>query len=130
MQPSVKLIVYLFCCILGKINFNADLDLLLSQVKVTPKHSEDCQRLLTLMGIPYIKVSLEKLMFAIIAQYGYFEVCLWVWNRFQAPCEAEAQCAELVKGGKVFATATEDMDALTFGSSILLRHLTASEQKY
>ncbi|CAI8023854.1 Flap endonuclease 1 [Geodia barretti] len=70
-------------------------------VKVTPKHSEDCQRLLTLMGIPYIK----------------------------APCEAEAQCAELVKGGKVFATATEDMDALTFGSSILLRHLTASEQK-
>jgi flap endonuclease-1 len=34
-----------------------------------------------------------------------------------------------VKGGKVFATATEDMDALTFGSSIVLRHLTASEQK-
>jgi flap endonuclease-1 len=48
---------------------------------------------------------------------------------FSAPCEAEAQCAALVKGGKVFATATEDMDALTFGSSIVLRHLTASEQK-
>ena len=48
----------------------------------------------------------------------------------QAPCEAEAQCAALVKTGKVFATATEDMDALTFGSSIVLRHLTASEQKY
>ena len=41
-----------------------------------------------------------------------------------APCEAEAQCAELVKSGKVFAVGTEDMDALTFGSSVLLRHLT------
>lgn len=48
---------------------------------------------------------------------------------FQAPCEAEAQCATLVKEGKVFAAATEDMDALTFGSSVVLRHLTASEQK-
>ena len=48
----------------------------------------------------------------------------------QAPCEAEAQCAALVKAGKVFATATEDMDALTFGSTVVLRHLTASEQKY
>jgi flap endonuclease-1 len=47
----------------------------------------------------------------------------------QAPCEAEAQCAALVKAGKVFATATEDMDALTFGSSILLRHMTFSEAR-
>lgn len=49
---------------------------------------------------------------------------------FQAPCEAEASCAALVKAGKVYATATEDMDGLTFGTSILLRHLTASEAKY
>lgn len=48
----------------------------------------------------------------------------------KAPCEAEASCAALVKGGKVFATATEDMDGLTFGTNILLRHLTASEAKY
>lgn len=47
----------------------------------------------------------------------------------QAPCEAEAQCAALVKAGKVFATATEDMDALTFGSNILLRRLTFSEAR-
>lgn len=47
----------------------------------------------------------------------------------QAPCEAEAQCAALVKAGKVFATATEDMDALTFGSNVLLRRLTQSEAK-
>lgn len=46
-----------------------------------------------------------------------------------APCEAEAQCAALVKGGKVFATATEDMDALTFGCNVLLRRLTFSEAR-
>uniref|UniRef100_A0A7N6BBS8 Flap endonuclease 1 n=1 Tax=Anabas testudineus TaxID=64144 RepID=A0A7N6BBS8_ANATE len=38
-------------------------------------------------------------------------------------------CAALVKAGKVFATATEDMDGLTFGTGVLLRHLTASEAK-
>lgn len=47
----------------------------------------------------------------------------------QAPCEAEAQCAALVKADKVYATATEDMDALTFGSNILLRRLTFSEAR-
>lgn len=70
-------------------------------VKVTSKHTEECKRLLTLMGVPYV----------------------------DAPCEAEAQCAAMVKAGKVFGTATEDMDSLTFGSNILLRHLTASEAK-
>ncbi|EGD75391.1 flap endonuclease-1 [Salpingoeca rosetta] len=70
-------------------------------VKVTPEHNRQCQELLDLMGIPYIV----------------------------APCEAEAQCAELVKAGKVFATATEDMDALTFGTSVLLRHMTFSEAR-
>lgn len=70
-------------------------------VKVTKAHSEEAKQLLKLMGIPYV----------------------------DAPCEAEAQCAALVKSGKVFATATEDMDALTFGTNILLRHLTASEAR-
>ena len=28
----------------------------LTQVKVTPKHNEECKRLLTLMGIPYVNV--------------------------------------------------------------------------
>jgi flap endonuclease-1 len=46
-----------------------------------------------------------------------------------APCEAEAQCAELVRAGKAYATAAENMDALTFGSAILLRNMTASEAK-
>ena len=47
----------------------------------------------------------------------------------QAPCEAEAQCAALVKAGKVYAVGTEDMDALTFGSSVLLRYLTFKEDR-
>nr|CAH7755605.1 unnamed protein product [Callosobruchus chinensis] len=70
-------------------------------VKVTKQHAEEAKRLLSLMGIPYI----------------------------DAPCEAEAQCAAMVKAGKVYATATEDMDALTFGSNVLLRRLTFSEAR-
>ncbi|KAF5301141.1 hypothetical protein FQR65_LT08971 [Abscondita terminalis] len=70
-------------------------------VKVTTQHASEAKQLLTLMGVPYV----------------------------DAPCEAEAQCAALVRAGKVFATATEDMDALTFGSNILLRHMTVSEAR-
>ncbi|XP_061432167.1 flap endonuclease 1 [Lethenteron reissneri] len=70
-------------------------------VRVTRQHNDECKRLLRLMGVPYV----------------------------EAPCEAEASCAALVKAGKVFATATEDMDGLTFGTGVLLRHLTASEAK-
>ncbi|KRZ59228.1 Flap endonuclease 1, partial [Trichinella nativa] len=69
--------------------------------KVSKEHVDECKRLLELMGIPYI----------------------------EAPCEAEAQCAALVKAKKVFAAATEDMDTLTFGSNIMLRYLTFSEAK-
>lgn len=58
-------------------------------VKVTKEHVADVKVLLKHMGIPYV----------------------------EAPCEAEAQCAELVKAGKVYAAGTEDMDALTFGKT-------------
>lgn len=70
-------------------------------VKVTRHHNDECKKLLSLMGVPYV----------------------------EAPCEAEAQCAALVKAGKVYAVGTEDMDALTFGSTVLLRHLTFSEAR-
>ncbi|XP_017839554.1 flap endonuclease 1 [Drosophila busckii] len=70
-------------------------------VRVTKEHAKEARDLLKLMGVPYV----------------------------ESPCEAEAQCAALVKAGKVYATATEDMDALTFGSTKLLRYLTYSEAR-
>ncbi|ADV21698.1 flap endonuclease 1 [Cryptococcus gattii E566] len=71
------------------------------QVRVTREHNEECKKLLSLMGIPVVT----------------------------APGEAEAQCAELARAGKVYAAGSEDMDTLTFHSPILLRHLTFSEAK-
>ncbi|RDL33877.1 putative DNA repair endonuclease rad2 [Venustampulla echinocandica] len=70
-------------------------------VRVTREHNAECQRLLKLMGIPYLI----------------------------APTEAEAQCAVLARAGKVYAAASEDMDTLCFDSPVLLRHLTFSEQR-
>jgi len=70
-------------------------------VKVGKSHVDDCKKLLKFMGVPFVS----------------------------APCEAESQCAELVKKGKVWAVGTEDMDALTFGTNVLLRHLTFSEAR-
>lgn len=70
-------------------------------VRVTREHNAEAQRLLKLMGVPYII----------------------------APTEAEAQCAVLARGGKVYAAASEDMDTLTFDTPVLLRHLTFSEQR-
>ncbi|KAM9166014.1 flap endonuclease 1-like isoform 2-T2 [Pangshura tecta] len=58
---------------------------------------QDCETLLSYLGVPYV----------------------------QAPAEAEATCAALVKCGKAWCTATEDMDALPFGSLRLIRHLSA-----
>jgi flap endonuclease-1 len=65
-------------------------------VRAGQKENEDCRRLLELMGIPVIR----------------------------APCEAEAQAAALAQRGLVYAAATEDMDALTFRTPVLLRKMT------
>lgn len=46
-----------------------------------------------------------------------------------APGEAEAFCAYLVKQGKAFATVSEDMDSLTFGSDIMIRGMSMNKQK-
>lgn len=70
-------------------------------VRVTREHNAEAQKLLKLMGVPYII----------------------------APTEAEAQCAVLARAGKVYAAASEDMDTLTFNSPVLLRKLTFSEQR-
>ena len=70
-------------------------------VRATREQSEEVKKLLTLMGIPVV----------------------------QAPCEAEATCAAYVKAGKAYATATEDMDSLTFGSTYVIRHINSTDQK-
>lgn len=70
-------------------------------VRVTREQNDEAKKLLELMGVPYVN----------------------------APCEAEAQCAELAKGGKVFAAASEDMDTLCYQPPFLLRHLTFSEAR-
>ncbi|XP_078469861.1 flap endonuclease 1-like [Lampetra fluviatilis] len=56
---------------------------------------QECMRMLKLMGVPVIK----------------------------AKSEAEATCAALVLAGKAYAVATEDMDALPFGTPVLVRGL-------
>jgi len=70
-------------------------------VKVDKTHVAEVKQLLTYMGVPFV----------------------------EAPCEAEAQCAFLQKTGQVYGVGTEDMDALTFGTKVLLRHLTFSEAR-
>jgi flap endonuclease-1 len=69
-------------------------------VRAGGKENEECQKLLELMGVPVVL----------------------------APCEAEAQAAALAKSGQVYATATEDMDALTFATPVLVRKMTFANQ--
>ncbi|ETO10760.1 hypothetical protein RFI_26615 [Reticulomyxa filosa] len=68
-------------------------------VKVSKEHADDCKRLLDALGVPWV----------------------------QAPGEAEAQCAKMAQDGLVYGCATEDMDALTFRTSKLIRNLTQTE---
>nr|CCD16055.1 unnamed protein product [Trypanosoma congolense IL3000] len=70
-------------------------------VRVSREQMDEVKTLLQLMGIPVV----------------------------QAPSEAEAQCAELVRKDKAWAVGTEDMDALAFGARVMLRHLTYGEAK-
>lgn len=69
--------------------------------RMTKEQSDEVRKLLELMGIPCI----------------------------EAACEAEGTCAALVKEGKCFGTVTEDMDALTLGSTIVLRKFSSSDYK-
>ncbi|XP_043923359.1 flap endonuclease 1-like isoform X2 [Protopterus annectens] len=67
--------------------------------RLSSRYTENCQKILQLLGVPYI----------------------------EAKSEAEATCAALVKCGKASYAATEDMDALPFGCSSLLRNLRAEK---
>ena len=62
-------------------------------VRITPDMIKDAKTLLAAMGCAVI----------------------------QAPCEAEAQCAQLVKMGLAYAVATDDMDVLAHGTSFQIR---------
>merc|ERR1712137_1451509 len=68
-------------------------------VRVTKEQNEQAKQLLRLMGVPVV----------------------------EAPSEAEATCAALCRDGKVYASATEDADCLTFGTKLLVRNLMAAE---
>lgn len=46
----------------------------------------------------------------------------------EAPGEAEAQCAIIVKHGLAYGTASEDMDSLTFGTNFLLRGFNSKKE--
>ena len=69
-------------------------------VHLDQQHVDECKKLLTLMGVPWV----------------------------QSPCEAEAECAALCRAKIVDATATEDMDALAHSTPILYRHLTRQKK--
>lgn len=70
-------------------------------VRVTRQQNDEAKKLLTLMGIPFV----------------------------EAPCEAEAQCAELTKANKVYGAASEDMDTLCYSPTHFLRNVTAAEAR-
>uniref|UniRef100_G3PT40 Zgc:110269 n=1 Tax=Gasterosteus aculeatus TaxID=69293 RepID=G3PT40_GASAC len=65
----------------------------------TSSQTTDCLQLLKLLGVPVV----------------------------QAPGDAEALCAWLVKQGTADAVASEDMDTLPFGGNILIRQLNAKK---
>nr|WCZ58497.1 Flap structure-specific endonuclease 1 [Andalucia godoyi] len=69
-------------------------------IRVSREQNSEVQRLLKLLGVPIV----------------------------MAPSEAEAQCAALCKAGLVWAAGSEDMDTLTFGTPILARNLTFTQQ--
>lgn len=69
--------------------------------RATQEHTDECKKMLDLMGVPHTT----------------------------APSEAEAFCAFLNKTGHVYAVASDDMDSLTFGGKILLKHFMTPEAK-
>ena len=66
-------------------------------VRITPDMIKDAKTLLTSMGCAV----------------------------FQAPAEAEAQCAEIVKMGLAYAVASDDMDVMAHGAHFQIRGFNA-----
>jgi flap endonuclease-1 len=69
--------------------------------RLTTEMVEESKSLLEGMGVPYI----------------------------QAPTEGEAQAAQMVEKGLAYATASQDYDALLFGSPLLVRNLSITGRR-
>ena len=98
--------------------------------------TKDCLQLLKLLGVPVIQVqpthkihTLYLFIFPTCSLISplFFSLCLWLV--LQAPADAEALCAWLVRVGTVDAVASEDMDTLPFGASTLIRQLNAKRHR-
>jgi flap endonuclease-1 len=72
----------------------------MKSIHISKSMFDDAKKLITLLGMPVV----------------------------EAPAEAEAQCAALVKAGVASAVASEDMDALTFGAEMLLRGFNSKRE--
>ncbi|MBT7102563.1 flap endonuclease-1 [archaeon] len=70
-------------------------------VKITDKIIQQSKELLEALGIPVI----------------------------QAPAEGESEAATLARAGKVYAAASQDYDALLYGTPFLVRNLTSPRRK-
>lgn len=91
------------------------------------------------MGVPVVMVRVPLCCFplsyrTIIIWFIYISGYLFIiiyrsLLTVQAPGDAEAFCAHLVKTGMVDAVASEDMDTLAFGGSLLLRQLNAKKDR-
>ena len=69
--------------------------------RITSDILKDTKRLLTTFGIPYI----------------------------EAPEEAEAQLALMVKNEHIYASATQDYDALVFGTPLIVRNISITQKR-
>ncbi len=72
-----------------------------ASVAVDDEDLEECHRLLSLLGVPWL----------------------------EAPGESDAQCAHLVQAGHAWAAVTQDWDIALFGAPRALRNLTSSETR-
>lgn len=105
--------------------------------------TKDCLQLLTLLGVPVIQVEPIKhtlcsnvyvFMLSLVlspspSNCTFLAPSLHLCLVLQAPGDAEALCAWLVRAGTVDAVASEDMDTLPFGGSILIRQLNAKKNR-
>jgi len=75
--------------------------LLKKTTTIETRQITECKEVLKVMGIPFI----------------------------QSPTESDPQCAQLVKDGYAFATMTEDMDLLTYGSTRVVTNVSKSKNQ-